>query len=800
MAASTFSYAQAAKGQSAAPSNTTTPAEQAQDSQAPAVAAKPATSEADQATIPDVLEAADTGDARPAIPEKQDVDSIPGSESDARSESVQERRSDSRRDDDAGKLDRPWRRNDKATRSSSAATRSTDDQDTRKARRGKKGKTSEKQTSDQAEKEQEAEPEPKVELSEAPIPSVNIWHQRKEAHLAKGKSPTTNASEPAVNGSSAGQLEESKPLAKSTEDSTVTGTRDVPYMNGVKAQRKVTDPTRPERNGPRGARLADKDGRDGKTGVPPPVEDATSWPTPETAIKEIAVKEEKRKTSDNRSETNSQEDGSQSKSRQKKKDWVTYDYVPTVNFETQLPQMRNSKPRGGARAGRDSGARMTAGGIPDKAAAAAPLNKANGSVDRSRDTNGSHRATSLPPAAKRASLDGTNSREQKKPAGQAGSDKGKDGAAQSFESGQASRPEGRGDRGRGGYRGRGGHHAVNSQTQHQHSASAIGPQGFGVTGPAASRAQGPYSPPLRQGSHGQVFMPPTQRGRGGRNGASNFHRMSLPNGTSRIPAVQTQFPGYDYTMAPMTAIPFQQPPYWDNMLMTLLKGQIEYYFSIENLCKDMYLRGRMDSQGFVPLHFISAFKRMRDLTQDLSLIRIVCEESTEIDFVVGEDDCERLRRREDWQKFVLPMKDRDELARNDGPAQLTYKNRNYPYNHHYNGIPPMGYAPAYPTGPNDAPFQHYPDVNHVDHGINGVVNGNGASQLSADVPDFSPSGSAPLDGLEVENLNLTGYPSKSLNPEASVVAPGLTNGHVDAPLTNGLTNGVHAEEHATAQS
>ena len=297
-----------------------------------------------------------------------------------------------------------------------------------------------------------------------------------------------------------------------------------------------------------------------------------------------------------------------------------------------------------------------------------------------------------------------------------------------------------------------------------------------------------------------MFMPPTQRGRGGRNGASSFHRMSLPNGTTRMPAVQTQFSAYDYTMAPMTAIPFQQPPYWDTMLISMLKGQIEYYFSIENLCKDMYLRARMDSQGFVSLHFISAFKRMRDLTQDMGLIRVVCEESTDVDFVVGEDDCERLRRREDWQKFVLPMKDRDELARNDGPAQLTYKNRNYTFGHQFNGMPPMGYAPAYPTNANDAAFQQYTEGNQVEQGINGIVNGNGASQLSADVPDFSPSGPAPVDGLEVENLNLTGHPSKGLNPEAAVAAHELTNGHVDTPLTNGFTNGVHAEEHDTTLS
>lgn len=418
-AQSTFSYAQAAKGQGTVPSNTTpNSTAQAEDSEVPPPAVKSATSEADQ---PESVEAPapaspETSEVKPATSEKQEVESIQGSEGDAKPESVQERRPESRREEEVGKLDRPWRRNDKGTRSSSTTTRS-DDQDSRRARRGKKGKAAEKQSGEQAtaEKEQEAEPEPpKVELFEAPIPSVNIWHQRQQA-----KGPSTT--EAAVNGA-AGQLDENKPLAKSTEETTPSGTRDVPHVNGVKSQRKPVEPTRTERNGPRGSRLADKDSR---AAALPAVEDASSWPTPETSIKE-AAKDEKRKTTDrsDRSDKDSQEDGVGGQSKKGKDKWVTYDYVPTVSFETQLPQMRNSKPRGGARTGRESGPRASAESLPGKATPTAPSNKSTGSGDRSREVNGSHRATSQPPAAKRASLD--NSREQKKAAGQTCSDKGKD--------------------------------------------------------------------------------------------------------------------------------------------------------------------------------------------------------------------------------------------------------------------------------------------------------------------------------------------------------------------------------------
>ncbi|KAF7538106.1 hypothetical protein G7Z17_g12710 [Cylindrodendrum hubeiense] len=781
-AASTFSYAQAAKGQGAVSLSDTsaTAGSQPQDAQLPDVIAA-ADSAADSATdsaadaaadvvadaapietsapdveqpnLTEVPETADGLDALSAAPEKQDLDNAPGSESDTRSESTQERRPDSRRDDDASRLDRPWRRNDKAARSSSTTTRSTDEQDSRKARRSKKGKASEKQTSDQAtsaDKEQEAVPEPpKVELSEAPIPSVNIWHQRKEAHQAKGK-----PSDELVNG----QQEGTKASPKAAEE---VVSQNGPITNGVKPQRKSVDATRPERNGPRGSRASEKDGKD----VPPSVDDAASWPTPETAIKE--VKDDKKKPVERSSQSDKDsQDEAQGKSRQK---WVTYDYVPTVSFETQLPQMRNSKPRGGARSGRDAGTRAATNGVTDKAPTA-PLNKAN--ETRPREANGSNGASTQPPAAKRGSLDAASN--QKKAAATA--DKAKDSTAQSTENAQASRPEGRGERGRGGFRGRAAH-PVNGQAQHQHSASVNGSAGFGSQ--AAARAQGPYSPPLRQGAHGQMFMPPTQRGRGGRNGAGNYHRMSLPNGQSRMPAVQAQFGPYDYSIPPMAGMPFQPHPYWDNMVVPMLKSQIEYYFSIENLCKDMYLRARMDSQGFVPLHFISAFKRMRDLSPDLGLIRAVCEESIDVEYIVGEDDCERLRRREDWQKFVLPMEDRDELARNHGPAHLTYKNRAYAFGNQFNGVPAVPYG-AYP---NDPSFQQYVDDAQVAPAVNGLVNGNGTTQLSAEVPDFSPSGAIPV--METEG--------KNAKPE---VFSELTNGHIEVPLTNG----VHAEEHQVTQS
>ena len=188
-------------------------------------------------------------------------------------------------------------------------------------------------------------------------------------------------------------------------------------------------------------------------------------------------------------------------------------------------------------------------------------------------------------------------------------------------------------------------------------------------------------------------------------------------------------------------------------MFNMLRSQVEYYFSIENLCKDMYLRKRMDSQGFVPLHFIAAFKRVRELSGEggLTMVRAACEMSNDIDYVVGEDDIERLRRRENWQQWLVRWEERDEGARNNGPMHFTFKSRGYQFGHQFNGMPPMPYAMASPSAygmQGEQPFMPYMadpqqgQAMQMPNGVGAQADMNGASrQLSADVPDFSPSGS-----------------------------------------------------------
>jgi la-related protein 1 len=102
-----------------------------------------------------------------------------------------------------------------------------------------------------------------------------------------------------------------------------------------------------------------------------------------------------------------------------------------------------------------------------------------------------------------------------------------------------------------------------------------------------------------------------------------------------------------------------------------LLGQLEYYFSVQNLCTDFWLRKQvrfrvpysvrrevsdmtfylqMDDRGWVPISVIASFNRVRHLTSDATLVRDVLALSAYVE-VYGEKV--RLRDRH-WEPFVLP--------------------------------------------------------------------------------------------------------------------------------------------------
>ena len=228
--------------------------------------------------------------------------------------------------------------------------------------------------------------------------------------------------------------------------------------------------------------------------------------------------------------------------------------------------------------------------------------------------------------------------------------------------------------GKRGGRGRGGSHEY--ANSHPPNASAYSNGYTEFTG--ASPYGVPPSPSLYQNTRGNHQFGHQQHGRGGwgRGGQRN-QTMPLEGGYggrmghyNQLQPVQTYFPEmYDHFGFPMTAVPYPTTMHHPKTV-DMVSMQLEYYFSIDNLLKDMYLRQNMDSQGFVFLDIIANFNRVKHLSTDKDLIRFSCMQSEVIEIRVGEDGKDRLRRRDGWEQFLLPKEQRDANVQNDGPQHL----------------------------------------------------------------------------------------------------------------------------------
>lgn len=91
----------------------------------------------------------------------------------------------------------------------------------------------------------------------------------------------------------------------------------------------------------------------------------------------------------------------------------------------------------------------------------------------------------------------------------------------------------------------------------------------------------------------------------------------------------------------------------------------------------MYLRKHMDSQGFVPLRVISEFRRVKSLLGETSTsydqLCALCQQARNVEVATGEDGELRLRSRDNWKDFVLPIEERLPVGQNDGPSTLPHK-------------------------------------------------------------------------------------------------------------------------------
>ncbi|KAJ3316683.1 La ribonucleoprotein domain member 1 [Blyttiomyces sp. JEL0837] len=129
------------------------------------------------------------------------------------------------------------------------------------------------------------------------------------------------------------------------------------------------------------------------------------------------------------------------------------------------------------------------------------------------------------------------------------------------------------------------------RSEHGFNAGGVPPAAYNGFNPAAAPFGGVQVPPMMVGQMTpQIYPVQQQRGFGA---PGNIHAGFLPPVGARIDP--------------------------ESVDLATVKGwiryQVEYYFSIENLCRDMYFRGQMDPEtGAVPVRVIANFNRVRSFT------------------------------------------------------------------------------------------------------------------------------------------------------------------------------------------
>jgi la-related protein 1 len=199
----------------------------------------------------------------------------------------------------------------------------------------------------------------------------------------------------------------------------------------------------------------------------------------------------------------------------------------------------------------------------------------------------------------------------------------------------------------------------------------------------------------------------------------------------------------------------------------------------------MFLRKHMDSQGFVYLSVIADFNRLKRMTTDLELIKYVCYHSPNIEFMVGNDGKDRLRRREQWKKFVMEISERDPSAQNNGPEQLQhppmphlngYGQAGFPYGGMPLGSPPGPVPHPYTNGahtatspdPSAAVSDNIPN-GLTANGVNGFAGSNGHLETTTKAVSGEPDS---FSDAQVDSLSV--IVRKQKKPQVQPLPPSAT--------------------------
>jgi len=88
----------------------------------------------------------------------------------------------------------------------------------------------------------------------------------------------------------------------------------------------------------------------------------------------------------------------------------------------------------------------------------------------------------------------------------------------------------------------------------------------------------------------------------------------------------------------------------------LVLEQLEHYFSVKNLCRDVFMRSYMDCEGWVPLPFVADFNCIRTVCTDLDLVRVCASTSEVLEY---NEEHDKVRLKSGWKQWLFPNPQND---------------------------------------------------------------------------------------------------------------------------------------------
>ncbi|RWS06981.1 la-related protein 1B-like protein [Dinothrombium tinctorium] len=146
--------------------------------------------------------------------------------------------------------------------------------------------------------------------------------------------------------------------------------------------------------------------------------------------------------------------------------------------------------------------------------------------------------------------------------------------------------------------------------------------------------------------------------------------------------------------APFTSLP--TPTYDAETLRNLIRLQVEYYFSEENLQRDFFIRRKMDNEGYLPISLIASFQRVQALTQDVLILIDALKSSDELEISECNTKVRTKHEPAKWPIFGMKF----QLSASETGASLTS-------NDSLSAINPKTLSDLHPDVPDFVPGQPY---------------------------------------------------------------------------------------------